>query len=159
MRVGFFLATIAFARDFTEADIVHIYKRVLPYADAFRCFTCDNAVDNYECNNHAPDVFCPAETEFCFTEHVFKEETDSIRVRKSCMTRNKCHEQELGCQTDPISGQTTCKECCQGEICNLPVPKTNERFEEMLAEIGLNSAKNQFLSIAGLLFTTVLLLL
>ena len=33
---------------------------MLPYADAFRCFTCDNAVDNYECNNHAPDVFCPA---------------------------------------------------------------------------------------------------
>ena len=27
MRVGIFLATIALARDFTEADIVHIYKR------------------------------------------------------------------------------------------------------------------------------------
>ncbi|CAG5102087.1 Oidioi.mRNA.OKI2018_I69.chr1.g137.t1.cds [Oikopleura dioica] len=157
MKIIAVLLGIVFSRDFTEADIVHIYKRVLPYADAFRCFTCENAVDNYECNNHAPDIFCPAETEFCFTEHVFSGETDSIRVRKSCMTRNKCHQEQLGCHTDPITGLTTCKECCEGEICNLAVPKSNERFEEMLIEIGFNSARNFFSTIV--VFITALFLL
>ncbi|CAG5102089.1 Oidioi.mRNA.OKI2018_I69.chr1.g137.t2.cds [Oikopleura dioica] len=124
MKIIAVLLGIVFSRDFTEADIVHIYKR---------------------------------ETEFCFTEHVFSGETDSIRVRKSCMTRNKCHQEQLGCHTDPITGLTTCKECCEGEICNLAVPKSNERFEEMLIEIGFNSARNFFSTIV--VFITALFLL
>lgn len=30
-----------------------------PHPGAFKCFTCQEAADNYECNRWAPDVYCP----------------------------------------------------------------------------------------------------
>uniref|UniRef100_A0A8D2M2B6 Uncharacterized protein n=1 Tax=Zonotrichia albicollis TaxID=44394 RepID=A0A8D2M2B6_ZONAL len=30
-----------------------------PYPHGFKCFTCEKASDNYECNRWAPDVYCP----------------------------------------------------------------------------------------------------
>lgn len=33
-----------------------------PYPGGFKCFTCQDAVDNYDCNRWAPDVYCPKGT-------------------------------------------------------------------------------------------------
>lgn len=30
-----------------------------PHPGGFKCFTCEDAADNYECNRWAPDVYCP----------------------------------------------------------------------------------------------------
>lgn len=30
-----------------------------PFPGGFKCFTCEEAADNYECNRWAPDVYCP----------------------------------------------------------------------------------------------------
>ncbi|NWY32791.1 LPD6B protein, partial [Pheucticus melanocephalus] len=30
-----------------------------PFPNSFKCFTCDNAVDNYNCNRWAEDRWCP----------------------------------------------------------------------------------------------------
>lgn len=30
-----------------------------PHPGGFKCFTCQDAADNYECNRWAPDVYCP----------------------------------------------------------------------------------------------------
>lgn len=30
-----------------------------PYPGGFKCFTCEKAADNYECNRWAPDIYCP----------------------------------------------------------------------------------------------------
>lgn len=37
-----------------------------PHPGGFKCFTCQDAADNYECNRWAPDVYCPKGTAaFC----------------------------------------------------------------------------------------------
>lgn len=33
-----------------------------PHPGGFKCFTCQNAADNYDCNRWAPDVYCPQGT-------------------------------------------------------------------------------------------------
>lgn len=33
-----------------------------PHPGGFKCFTCEDAADNYECNRWAPDVYCPKGT-------------------------------------------------------------------------------------------------
>uniref|UniRef100_A0AAV2L8Y5 Medium-chain specific acyl-CoA dehydrogenase, mitochondrial n=1 Tax=Knipowitschia caucasica TaxID=637954 RepID=A0AAV2L8Y5_KNICA len=47
------------ARDFTAKDIVHLHPSTTPHPGSFKCFTCREARDNYECNRWAPDLFCP----------------------------------------------------------------------------------------------------
>ncbi|XP_071602474.1 ly6/PLAUR domain-containing protein 6 [Heliangelus exortis] len=46
-------------RDFTVKDIVYLHPSTTPYPQGFKCFTCERAADNYECNRWAPDVYCP----------------------------------------------------------------------------------------------------
>ncbi|XP_010292881.1 PREDICTED: ly6/PLAUR domain-containing protein 6-like, partial [Phaethon lepturus] len=46
-------------RDFTVKDIVYLHPSTTPYPHGFKCFTCEKAADNYECNRWAPDVYCP----------------------------------------------------------------------------------------------------
>lgn len=36
-----------------------------PYPRGFKCFTCEKASDNYECNRWAPDVYCPRGNQGC----------------------------------------------------------------------------------------------
>lgn len=141
-RFVLWVVTLIHGRDFTFDDIVKLYDRDPPYADAIRCFTCDETIDNWSCNSHAPDVFCPADAEFCFTHHEFHQgnASKSNHVQKSCMTRNDCKDQQLGCVINDITGLTVCRECCAGEICNIALPVDNSRLVEMYVEIGYNKA-------------------
>lgn len=36
-----------------------LFLPATPYPHGFKCFTCEKAADNYECNRWAPDVYCP----------------------------------------------------------------------------------------------------
>ncbi|EPY78798.1 ly6/PLAUR domain-containing protein 6 [Camelus ferus] len=47
------------SRDFTVKDIVYLHPSTTPYPGGFKCFTCEKAADNYECNRWAPDIYCP----------------------------------------------------------------------------------------------------
>nr|KAF6337025.1 LY6/PLAUR domain containing 6 [Myotis myotis] len=49
------------SRDFTVKDIIYLHPSTTPYPGGFKCFTCEKAADNYECNRWAPDIYCPRE--------------------------------------------------------------------------------------------------
>ncbi|GAB1286326.1 Ly6/PLAUR domain-containing protein 6 [Apodemus speciosus] len=52
----------AHSRDFTVKDIIFLHPSTTPYPGGFKCFTCEKAADNYECNRWAPDIYCPRES-------------------------------------------------------------------------------------------------
>ena len=59
-------------REFTEDDIIR-YPLILnpPYPTAFKCFNCENAKDNYDCNMNSEDQYCPEDTHLCMSVHTF----------------------------------------------------------------------------------------
>ncbi|NXI79799.1 LYPD6 protein, partial [Rhipidura dahli] len=61
-----------------------------PYPRGFKCFTCEKASDNYECNRWAPDVYCPRGTRYCFSQHMMKASGESVSVTKRCVGLEEC---------------------------------------------------------------------
>ncbi|XP_032920873.1 ly6/PLAUR domain-containing protein 6B [Catharus ustulatus] len=104
-----------------------------PFPNSFKCFTCDNAVDNYNCNRWAEDRWCPESTQYCLTAHLFTALGQSTSVTKRCATGEECH--RAGCHRRGDSGHTECVSCCEGMICNveLPTNATNAVFAVLQA--------------------------
>ncbi|PKU31618.1 ly6 plaur domain-containing protein 6b [Limosa lapponica baueri] len=75
-----------------------------PFPNSFKCFTCDNAVDNYNCNRWAEDRWCPESTQYCLTVHLFTDHGKSTSVTKKCATGEECH--FVGCHHHRESGHT-----------------------------------------------------
>ncbi|XP_026158024.1 ly6/PLAUR domain-containing protein 6 isoform X4 [Mastacembelus armatus] len=92
-----------------------------PHPGAFKCFTCQNAADNYECNRWAPDVYCPKDTRYCYTLHMMDDHGDSVSVTKRCATLEDCL--FTGCAHVTDHGSQVCSSCCEGNICNMLVPR------------------------------------
>ncbi|KAJ8415031.1 hypothetical protein AAFF_G00007290 [Aldrovandia affinis] len=111
------------ARDFTVKDIIYLHPSTTPYPGGFKCFTCDKAADNYDCNRWAPDAYCPRETRYCYTRHKMDMQGDSVSVTKRCVALEDCL--STGCTEDDHEGYKVCTACCEGNICNMPLP-TNE---------------------------------
>ncbi|NXK90542.1 LPD6B protein, partial [Formicarius rufipectus] len=91
-----------------------------PFPESFKCFTCENAEDNYSCNRWAEDRWCPASARYCLTAHLFTERGKSSSVTKRCATGEECH--LVGCHRYGDSGHTECVSCCEGMICNVEIP-------------------------------------
>ncbi|XP_061464803.1 ly6/PLAUR domain-containing protein 6B [Rhineura floridana] len=91
-----------------------------PFPSSFKCFTCDNVVDNYNCNRWAEDKWCPQNTEYCLTVHHFTSHGRSTSVTKKCATREECH--FVGCHQHRETTRTECISCCEGMICNVDIP-------------------------------------
>ncbi|XP_072327323.1 ly6/PLAUR domain-containing protein 6 isoform X2 [Scyliorhinus torazame] len=85
-------------REFTVKDIIYLHPSTTPYPGGFKCFTCENAADNYECNRWAPDVYCPRGTLYCYTRHKMNAKGDSSLVTKRCVSLEECL--SVGC-TEP----------------------------------------------------------
>ncbi|XP_020772847.2 ly6/PLAUR domain-containing protein 6-like [Boleophthalmus pectinirostris] len=119
------------ARDFTANDIVHLHPSTTPHPGGFKCFTCQEAKDNYECNRWAPDLYCPKETRYCYTLHVMDSAGNSVSVSKRCASLDECR--FTGCAPLAHNGQQVCSSCCEGNICNLWVPRneSNAIFSSM----------------------------
>ncbi|KAH0499849.1 Ly6/PLAUR domain-containing protein 6 [Microtus ochrogaster] len=139
------------SRDFTVKDIIYLHpsmgssgtaiceSELLPPADAlfkclqlsarpatpypggFKCFTCEKAADNYECNRWAPDIYCPRDTRYCYTQHTMEVTGNSISVTKRCVPLEECL--STGCRDSENEGYKICTSCCEGNICNLPLPR------------------------------------
>ncbi|MBN3306562.1 ly6/PLAUR domain-containing protein 6 [Amia ocellicauda] len=108
------------SRDFTFRDIIYLHPSSTPFPGGFKCFTCENASDNYECNRWAPDIYCPRETRYCFTQHTMDSRGESVSVTKRCVPLEDCL--STGCiQLNP-EGHKVCTSCCEGTICNMPLP-------------------------------------
>ncbi|NXP20105.1 LPD6B protein, partial [Scytalopus superciliaris] len=91
-----------------------------PFPESFKCFTCENAEDNYSCNRWAEDRWCPQSTRYCLTVHLFTARGESTSVTKRCATGEECH--LVGCHRHGESGHTECVSCCEGMICNVDIP-------------------------------------
>ncbi|KYO18025.1 ly6/PLAUR domain-containing protein 6 [Alligator mississippiensis] len=119
-------------RDFTVKDIIYLHPSTTPYPGGFKCFTCEKAVDNYECNRWAPDVYCPKGTRYCFTQHKLEDSGKSISVTKRCVPLEDCL--STGCVDLKYEGQKICTSCCEGNICNLPLPRnaTDAQYYKVL---------------------------
>ncbi|XP_010214411.1 PREDICTED: ly6/PLAUR domain-containing protein 6B [Tinamus guttatus] len=91
-----------------------------PFPNSFKCFTCENAVDNYNCNRWAEDRWCPESTRYCLTIHLFTDHGQSISVTKKCATGDECH--FVGCHHHRESSYRECVSCCEGMICNVEIP-------------------------------------
>ncbi|XP_078084107.1 ly6/PLAUR domain-containing protein 6 isoform X2 [Mustelus asterias] len=85
-------------REFTVKDIIYLHPSTTPYPGGFKCFTCENAADNYECNRWAPDIYCPRGTQYCYTRHKMNAKGDSSLVTKRCVSLKECL--SVGC-TEP----------------------------------------------------------
>ncbi|KAI5613654.1 ly6/PLAUR domain-containing protein 6 precursor, partial [Silurus asotus] len=106
------------SRDFTLADIVQLHPSATPHPGGFKCFICEDAEDNYSCNRWAPDQYCPKDARFCYTRHQMNAESESVSVTKRCASQEECV--STGCIQD--EAHMVCTSCCEGNICNLPVP-------------------------------------
>ncbi|XP_030266153.1 ly6/PLAUR domain-containing protein 6 [Sparus aurata] len=109
------------SRDFTMTDIILLHPSTTPHPGGFKCFTCEDAADNYECNRWAPDVYCPKDARYCYTLHMMDNHGDSVSVTKRCVTLQDC--QFTGCAAVTDSGYQVCSSCCEGNICNVLVPR------------------------------------
>ncbi|XP_027691285.1 ly6/PLAUR domain-containing protein 6 [Vombatus ursinus] len=109
------------SRDFTVKDIIYLHPSTTPYPGGFKCFTCEKAADNYECNRWAPDIYCPRETRYCYTQHIMETTGNSISVTKRCVPLEECL--STGCVDLEQEGHKVCTSCCEGNICNLPLPR------------------------------------
>ncbi|XP_075385780.1 ly6/PLAUR domain-containing protein 6B [Tenrec ecaudatus] len=105
-----------------------------PFPNSFKCFTCENAVDNYNCNRWAEDKWCPQNTQYCLTVHHFTGQGRSTAITKKCASQSECH--FVGCHHSPDAEHTECRSCCEGMICNvdLPTNHTNAVFAVMHAQ-------------------------
>ncbi|XP_028292494.1 ly6/PLAUR domain-containing protein 6-like [Gouania willdenowi] len=108
------------AKDFSEQDIVHLHPSTTPFPGGFKCFTCEDAPDNFECNRWAPDVYCFREARYCFTRHMMSSGGDSVSVTKRCVAVDDCR--STGCVQMDHQGLMVCTSCCEGNICNLSLP-------------------------------------
>ncbi|KAM3862357.1 ly6/PLAUR domain-containing protein 6 [Diretmus argenteus] len=114
------LLKTAQTRDFTNQDIIYLHPSTTPFPGGFKCFTCEEASDNYECNRWAPDLYCPREARYCYTRHKMDVEGDSVSVTKRCVALEDCL--STGCTEMDHEGNKVCTACCEGNICNLPLP-------------------------------------
>ncbi|XP_033899314.2 ly6/PLAUR domain-containing protein 6B isoform X1 [Acipenser ruthenus] len=91
-----------------------------PFPNSFKCFTCDHATDNYNCNRWAEDKWCPQHTNYCMTVHHFTSQGRSKSVTKRCAVKADCH--AVGCRHHRDTGHIECISCCEGMVCNVEVP-------------------------------------
>ncbi|XP_058249005.1 ly6/PLAUR domain-containing protein 6B [Hemibagrus wyckioides] len=99
-----------------------------PYPNSFKCFTCEQASDNYSCNRWAEDKWCPQNTQYCMTVHHFGRQGKTKFVTKRCASFSDCS--LSGCRHHGNTHHTECVSCCEGMVCNveLPTNHTNSVF-------------------------------
>ncbi|TRY59280.1 hypothetical protein DNTS_016357 [Danionella cerebrum] len=90
-----------------------------PYPKSFKCFTCEQASDNYSCNRWAEDVWCPQKTQYCMTIHQFNHHGKTKFVTKRCAVHEECR--LAGCRHHKNTLHE-CVSCCEGMVCNVDLP-------------------------------------
>ncbi|XP_041834459.1 ly6/PLAUR domain-containing protein 6 isoform X3 [Melanotaenia boesemani] len=66
----------------------------------------------------------PSNTRYCYTLHMMDKHGDSVSVSKRCATLENCR--FTGCMELTDNGyQQVCTSCCEGNICNVLVPRNN----------------------------------
>ncbi|XP_028326351.1 ly6/PLAUR domain-containing protein 6-like [Gouania willdenowi] len=143
------------SRDFTLKDVVLLHPSTTPHPHSFKCFTCEDAEDNYLCNRWAPDIFCPKHSRFCSTLHMMDLQGVSVSVTKRCASQDDCS--FTGCSILTGSDYQVCSSCCEGNICNMLVP-TNHSSAVFSSVSPLSSSHHVRLHPGPLPFITLLII-
>ncbi|KAM8903118.1 LOW QUALITY PROTEIN: ly6/PLAUR domain-containing protein 6-like [Spinachia spinachia] len=168
------------SRDFSLTDIILLHPSTTPHPGGFKCFTCEDAADNYECNRWAPDVYCPKDARYCSVRHVMDNHGDSVSVTKRCVALKDCL--STGCADVSDDGyqvrggrftsweecctspegfgliRQMCSSCCQGNICNVLVPR-NASTSVFSSKSPLSSSSRGFLPAAQNFFTVTIVIM
>uniref|UniRef100_A0A4W4HHT2 LY6/PLAUR domain containing 6B n=3 Tax=Electrophorus TaxID=8004 RepID=A0A4W4HHT2_ELEEL len=127
------LVTCSLLSAAVRSDSINFYnirppQGATPYPRSFKCFTCEQASDNYSCNRWAEDKWCPQNTKYCMTIHHFGHHGKTKFVSKRCATLEDCN--TSGCRHHGNTHHTECVSCCEGMACNveLPTNHTNAVF-------------------------------
>uniref|UniRef100_A0A8C2HLD8 Ly6/PLAUR domain-containing protein 6B-like n=1 Tax=Cyprinus carpio TaxID=7962 RepID=A0A8C2HLD8_CYPCA len=110
--------------DLVTSDSIDFYNimpaaEATPYPKSFKCFTCEQASDNYSCNRWAEDVWCPQNTQYCMTIHHFNHHGKTKFVTKRCAVYEEC--KLAGCRHHKNTHHE-CISCCEGMVCNVEPP-------------------------------------
>uniref|UniRef100_A0A8C7YTZ3 LY6/PLAUR domain containing 6 n=1 Tax=Oryzias sinensis TaxID=183150 RepID=A0A8C7YTZ3_9TELE len=62
-------------------------------------------------------------TMYCYTRHMMDDNGGSVSVTKRCATLENC--QLTGCVNVTHTGYQMCTSCCEGNICNIMVPRND----------------------------------
>ncbi|KAK7824419.1 hypothetical protein U0070_025215 [Myodes glareolus] len=65
--------------------------------------------------------FLLTDTRYCYTQHTMEVTGNSISVTKRCVPLEECL--STGCRDSEHEGYKICTSCCEGNICNLPLPR------------------------------------
>ncbi|KAL6069972.1 hypothetical protein STEG23_001481, partial [Scotinomys teguina] len=103
------LQLLIFSQNWVFAKNINFYNvrpplDPTPFPNSFKCFTCENAGDNYNCNRWAEDKWCPQDTQYCLTVHHFTSHGRSTSITKKCASKNECH--FVGCRHSRDSEHT-----------------------------------------------------
>ncbi|XP_038645913.1 ly6/PLAUR domain-containing protein 6B isoform X1 [Scyliorhinus canicula] len=130
-----------------------------PFPNSFKCFTCNSALNNYECNRWAEDKWCPQHTEYCLTVHRFTSHGRSESVSKRCVSKEEC--QSVGCRHISKFGYTECTSCCEGMICNIEVPTNHTNAVLVVKQLHMfsSSANRRILIIPWITVALLVILL
>ncbi|KAJ8415030.1 hypothetical protein AAFF_G00007280 [Aldrovandia affinis] len=134
------LVTTCEGEDANDIDFYNVMPPLdaTPFPKSFKCFTCERASDNYNCNRWAEDKWCPQSTKFCMTVHHFTSHGRSRSVTKRCAAREDCH--VVGCRHHRDTGHTECVSCCEGMVCNVEVPTNHSNAVFAMAQAHSASA-------------------
>ncbi|KAJ3592376.1 hypothetical protein NHX12_007503 [Muraenolepis orangiensis] len=62
----------------------------------------------------------PSKARYCYSRHKMNIEGDSVSVTKRCVALEDCL--ATGCTGTDHEGNKVCTACCEGNICNIPIP-------------------------------------
>ncbi|KAF5905196.1 ly6/PLAUR domain-containing protein 6B-like isoform X1 [Clarias magur] len=125
-----------------NCDSINFYNirpplEATPYPKSFKCFTCEQASDNYSCNRWAEDKWCPQNTQYCMTIHHFGRHGKTKFVTKRCASFDDCN--LTGCRHHGSAHHAECVSCCEGMACNVELP-TNHTNAVFMRILDFNSA-------------------
>uniref|UniRef100_A0A3Q4FXL6 LY6/PLAUR domain containing 6 n=1 Tax=Neolamprologus brichardi TaxID=32507 RepID=A0A3Q4FXL6_NEOBR len=69
------------------------------------------------------EFYCPSDTKYCSTLHMMDRSGESVSVTKRCATLEECL--FTGCADVADTGYQVCSSCCEGNICNVLVPRND----------------------------------
>ncbi|XP_072113380.1 ly6/PLAUR domain-containing protein 6 isoform X2 [Mobula birostris] len=99
----------------------------------------------------------PSKTQYCYTRHKMNANGGSELVTKRCASLKDCL--SVGCTQPDTEGYKICTSCCEGTICNLPLPRnTSQAVFATLSPINQTS-RQSLRSAVTLMCISVLLLL
>ncbi|NXB86471.1 LYPD6 protein, partial [Vidua chalybeata] len=67
------------------------------------------------------DFPCFPGTRYCFSQHMMRASGESVSVTKRCVALEECL--STGCTYLRHEEYKVCTSCCEGSICNLPLPR------------------------------------